>query len=129
MVLGGCGVDIIEVVLVVLFVVQVLVYQIDCIVVVIGEIDYVINGQCMLSIFGGDLLMICIVGIGCVLLVVVVVSCVLLGVVLDNVVLVCCWMKLVGQVVVECSEGLGSFILVFFDVFYYLDVEVVNEEN
>lgn len=70
-----------------------MVWEIGVIVVVIGEMDYVIDGYCIIGIYGGDLLMIKVVGIGCVLLVVVVVCCVLSGDMLENVVFVCYWMK------------------------------------
>lgn len=114
---GGCGVDIIDMVVVVLLVVQVLVCWLVIVVVVIGEVDYVIDGEWVFSVVGGNLLMIWVVGIGCVLLVVVVVSVVLLGDWLENVVVVCGLMKQVGEIVV-CQGGSGSFILVFFDVLY-----------
>ncbi|ECA5588935.1 hydroxyethylthiazole kinase, partial [Salmonella enterica subsp. enterica serovar Kentucky] len=67
MALGGRGVDTTEAALAALPAAQALARQIDCIVVVTGEIDYVTNGQRTLSIPGGDPLMTRIVGTGCAL--------------------------------------------------------------
>ncbi|EDE2632306.1 hydroxyethylthiazole kinase [Salmonella enterica subsp. enterica] len=103
--------------------------QIDCIVVVTGEIDYVTNGQRTLSIPGGDPLMTRIVGTGCALSAVVAASCALPGAALDNVASACCWMKLAGQAAAERSEGPGSFIPAFLDALYHLDVEAANATN
>ncbi|EHC90398.1 Hydroxyethylthiazole kinase [Salmonella enterica subsp. enterica serovar Uganda str. R8-3404] len=108
---------------------QALARQIDCIVVVTGEIDYVTNGQRTLSIPGGDPLMTRIVGTGCALSAVVAASCALPGAALDNVASACCWMKLAGQVAAERSEGPGSFIPAFLDALYHLDVEAANATN
>ncbi|EAZ3422266.1 hydroxyethylthiazole kinase [Salmonella enterica subsp. enterica serovar Albany] len=108
---------------------QALARQIDCIVVVTGEIDYVTNGQRTLSIPGGDPLMTRIVGTGCALSAVVAASCALPGAALDNVASACCWMKLAGQAAAERSEGPGSFIPAFLDALYHLDVEAANATN
>ncbi|EHC86147.1 Hydroxyethylthiazole kinase, partial [Salmonella enterica subsp. enterica serovar Senftenberg str. A4-543] len=108
---------------------QALARQIDCIVVVTGEVDYVTNGQRTLSIPGGDLLMTRIVGTGCALSAVVAASCALPGAALDNVASACCWMKLAGQAAAERSEGPGSFIPAFLDALYHLDVEAANATN
>ncbi|ENU1852031.1 hydroxyethylthiazole kinase [Salmonella enterica] len=120
MALGGRGVDTTE---------AALARQIDCIVVVTGEIDYVTNGQRTLSIPGGDPLMTRIVGTGCALSAVVAASCALPGAALDNVASACCWMKLAGQAAAERSEGPGSFIPAFLDALYHLDVEAANATN
>lgn len=129
MALGGRGVDTTEAALAALPAAQALAHQIDCIVVVTGEIDYVTNGQRTLSIPGGDPLMTRIVGTGCALSAVVAASCALPGAALDNVASACCWMKLAGQAAAERSEGPGSFIPAFLDALYHLDVEAANEEN
>lgn len=92
MALGGRGVDTTEAALAALPAAQALARQIDCIVVVTGEIDYVTNGQRTLSIPGGDPLMTRIVGTGCALSAVVAASCALPGAALDNVASACCWM-------------------------------------
>lgn len=104
MALGGRGVDTTEAALAALPAAQALARQIDCIVVVTGEIDYVTNGQRTLSIPGGDPLMTRIVGTGCALSAVVAASCALPGAALDNVASACCWMKLAGQAAAERSE-------------------------
>lgn len=119
MALGGRGVDTTEAALAALPAAQALARQIDCIVVVTGEIDYVTNGQRTLSIPGGDPLMTRIVGTGCALP----------GAALDNVASACCWMKLAGQAAAERSEGPGSFIPAFLDALYHLDVEAANATN
>ncbi len=129
MALGGRGVDTTEAALAALPAAQALARQIDCIVVVTGEVDYVTNGQRTLSIPGGDPLMTRIVGTGCALSAVVAASCALPGAALDNVASACCWMKLAGQAAAERSEGPGSFIPAFLDALYHLDVEAANEEN
>ncbi|EDC2987222.1 hydroxyethylthiazole kinase [Salmonella enterica] len=139
MALGGRGVDTTEAALAALPAAQALARQIDCIVVVTGEIDYVTNGQRTLSIPGGDPLMTRIVGTGCALSAVVAASCALSAVVaascalpgaaLDNVASACCWMKLAGQAAAERSEGPGSFIPAFLDALYHLDVEAANATN
>lgn len=113
MALGGRGVDTTEAALAALPAAQALARQIDCIVVVTGEVDYVTNGQRTLSIPGGDPLMTRIVGTGCALSAVVAASCALPGAALDNVASACCWMKLAGQAAAERSEGPGSFIPAF----------------
>ncbi|ECB7149460.1 hydroxyethylthiazole kinase [Salmonella enterica] len=127
--LGGRGVDTTEAALAALPAAQALARQIDCIVVVTGEIDYVTNGQRTLSIPGGDPLMTRIVGTGCALSAVVAASCALPGAALDNVASACCWMKLAGQAAAERSEGPGSFIPAFLDALYHLDVEAANATN
>lgn len=129
MALGGRGVDTTEAALAALPAAQALARQIDCIVVVTGEIDYVTNGQRTLSIPGGDPLMTRIVGTGCALSAVVAASCALPGAALDNVASACCWMKLAGQVAAERSEGPGSFIPAFLDALYHLDMEAANATN
>lgn len=129
MALGGRGVDTTEAALAALPAAQALARQIDCIVVVTGEIDYVTNGQRTLSIPGGDPLMTRIVGTGCALSAVVAASCALPGAALDNVASACCWMKLAGQAAAERSEGPGSFIPAFLDALYHLDVEAANATN
>ncbi|CEB52242.1 TPA: hypothetical protein G7161_003489 [Salmonella enterica subsp. enterica serovar Typhi] len=127
--LGGRGVDTTEAALAALPAAQALARQIDCIVVVTGEIDYVTNSQRTLSIPGGDPLMTRIVGTGCALSAVVAASCALPGAALDNVASACCWMKLAGQAAAERSEGPGSFIPAFLDALYHLDVEAANATN
>lgn len=129
MALGGRGVDTTEAALAALPAAQALARQIDCIVVVTGEVDYVTNGQRTLSIPGGDPLMTRIVGTGCALSAVVAASCALPGAALDNVASACCWMKLAGQAAAERSEGPGSFIPAFLDALYHLDVEAANATN
>lgn len=129
MALGGRGVDTTEAALAALPAAQALARQIDCIVVVTGEVDYVTNGQRTLSIPGGDPLMTRIVGTGCALSAVVAASCALPGAALDNVASACCWMKLAGQTAAERSEGPGSFIPAFLDALYHLDVEAANATN
>lgn len=120
---GGRGVDTTDTAIAALPAAQALARQIGTVVAVTGEVDYVTDGQRIVSVNGGDPLMTRVVGTGCALSAVVAASCALQGDRLDNVASACSWMKQAGQIATEHSTGPGSFIPAFLDALYNLNVQ------
>lgn len=120
---GGRGVDTTDTAIAALPAAQALARQIGTVVAVTGEVDYVTDGQRIVSVNGGDPLMTRVVGTGCALSAVVAASCALQGDRLDNVASACSWMKQAGQIATEQSTGPGSFIPAFLDALYNLNVQ------
>lgn len=119
---GGRGVDTTDTAAAALPAAQALARQLDTVVAVTGEVDYVTNGQRTVSVTGGDPLMTRVVGTGCALSAVVAASCSLPGDRLDNVAAACAFMKRAGgQAAVQ--RGPGSFVPAFLDALYALDGE------
>ncbi|WP_249360401.1 hydroxyethylthiazole kinase, partial [Citrobacter sp. wls707] len=102
---------------------QELARQVETIVVVTGEVDYVTDGLRTVCVNGGDPLMTRVVGTGCALSAVVAASCALPGDRLDNVASACSWMKQAGQIATQQSTGPGSFVPVFLDALYNLNAQ------
>lgn len=120
---GGRGVDTTDTAIAALPAAQALARQIGTVVAVTGEVDYVTDGQRIVSVNGGDPLMTRVVGTGCALSAVVAASCALQGDRLDNVASACSWMKQAGQIATEHSTGPGSFIPAFLDALYNLNAQ------
>lgn len=120
---GGRGVDTTDTAATALPAAQALARQLDTVVAVTGEVDYVTNGQRTVAVTGGDPLMTRVVGTGCALSAVVAASCALAGDRLDNVAAACAFMKRAGGMA-AAQNGPGSFIPAFLDALYTLDGEV-----
>lgn len=97
--------------------------QTGAVVAVSGEVDHITDGERMLAVPGGDLLMTRVVGTGCALSAVVAASCALPGDRLTNVASACCIMAQAGSQAVAASQGPGSFVPAFLDALYRLDGE------
>ena len=120
---GGRGVDTTDTPAAALGAAQELARQVETIVVVTGEVDYVTDGLRTVCVNGGDPLMTRVVGTGCALSAVVAASCALPGGRLDNVASACSWMKQAGQIATQQSTGPGSFVPVFLDALYNLNAQ------
>ena len=118
---GGRGVDTTDTAASAVPAAQALARQINTIVVVTGEVDYITDGQRTRTVTGGDPLMTRVVGTGCALSAVVAASCSLPGDRLDNIAAACGWMKRAGTVAVAQSRGPGSFASAFLDALYTLE--------
>ncbi|RBP15354.1 hydroxyethylthiazole kinase [Pseudocitrobacter faecalis] len=121
---GGRGVDTTDTAAAALPAAQALARQINTIVAVTGEVDYVTDGQRVVAVTGGDLLMTRVVGTGCALSAVVAASCALPGDRLDNVASACAFMKLAGGRAAQ-DNGSGSFVPAFLDALYALNGEAL----
>lgn len=84
---------------------------------VTGEVDYVTDGERVLSVAGGNPLMTRVVGTGCALSAVVAASAALPGDRLENVAAACGLMKQAGEIAAR-QGGPGSFIPAFLDALY-----------
>ncbi|MBJ3816972.1 hydroxyethylthiazole kinase [Shimwellia pseudoproteus] len=91
------------------------------VVAVTGEVDYITDGERLLAVPGGDLLMTRVVGTGCALSAVVAACCALPGNRLENVAGACRIMSYAGSQAVARSQGPGSFVAAFLDALYQLD--------
>ena len=87
------------------------------VVAVTGEVDYVTDGERVLSVAGGNPLMTRVVGTGCALSAVVAASAALPGDRLENVAAACGLMKQAGEIAAR-QGGPGSFIPAFLDALY-----------
>ena len=87
------------------------------VVAVTGEVDYVTDGERVLSVAGGSALMTRVVGTGCALSAVVAASAALPGDRLENVAAACGLMKQAGEIAAR-QGGPGSFIPAFLDALY-----------
>ncbi|HCL6648197.1 TPA: hydroxyethylthiazole kinase [Raoultella ornithinolytica] len=96
---------------------QALARQINTIVAVTGEVDYVTDGQRTRAVSGGDRLMTRIVGTGCALSAVVAASTAMPGDRLENVAAACGLMKQAGGAAAR-GRGPGSFTPAFLDALY-----------
>lgn len=96
---------------------QALARQLTTIVAVTGEVDYVTDGERVLSVAGGNPLMTRVVGTGCALSAVVAASAALPGDRLENVAAACGLMKQAGEIAAR-QGGPGSFIPAFLDALY-----------
>jgi len=121
---GGRGVDTTDTAASALPAAQALARQLDTVVAVTGEVDYITNGQRTVAVTGGDPLMTRVVGTGCALSAVVAASCALAGDRLDNVAAACAFMKRAGGIA-ALQKGPGSFIPAFLDALYTLDGEAL----
>lgn len=118
---GGRGVDTTNTAADALPAAQALARQINTIVAVTGEVDYVTDGHRTRSVAGGDSLMTRVVGTGCALSAVVAASCSLPGDRLDNVAAACDFMKRAGAIAAAQSRGPGSFASHFLDALWNLE--------
>ncbi|EJD6309367.1 TPA: hydroxyethylthiazole kinase [Raoultella ornithinolytica] len=114
---GGRGVDTTDTAAAALPAAQALARQINTIVAVTGEVDYVTDGQRTRAVSGGDRLMTRIVGTGCALSAVVAASTAMPGDRLENVAAACGLMKQAGGAAAR-GRGPGSFTPAFLDALY-----------
>ncbi|EOV0604076.1 hydroxyethylthiazole kinase [Klebsiella pneumoniae] len=96
---------------------QALARRLATVVAVTGEVDYVTDGERVLSVAGGNPLMTRVVGTGCALSAVVAASAALPGDRLENVAAACGLMKQAGEIAAR-QGGPGSFIPAFLDALY-----------
>lgn len=96
---------------------QALARRLATVVAVTGEVDYVTDGERVLSVSGGNPLMTRVVGTGCALSAVVAASAALPGDRLENVAAACGLMKQAGEIAAR-QGGPGSFIPAFLDALY-----------
>lgn len=115
---GGRGVDTTDTAAAALPAAQALARQINTLIAVTGEVDYVTDGRRTVRVTGGASLMTRVVGTGCALSAVVAASCSLPGDRLDNVAAACAMMKRAGGIATENSQGPGSFVPAFIDALY-----------
>lgn len=114
---GGRGVDTTDTAVAALPAAQALARQLNTVVAVTGEVDYVTDGQRTRMVTGGDLLMTRVVGTGCALSAVVAAAAAMPGDRLENIVAACGLMKLAGGKAAQ-RGGPGSFIPTFLDALY-----------
>ena len=114
---GGRGVDTTDTAATALPAAQALARQLNTVVAVTGEVDYITDGQRTRMVTGGDPLMTRVVGTGCALSAVVAASTAMPGDRLENVAAACGLMKLAGGKAAQ-RGGPGSFIPAFLDALY-----------
>ncbi|EOW6836058.1 hydroxyethylthiazole kinase [Klebsiella pneumoniae] len=114
---GGRGVDTTDTAAAALPAAQALARRLATVVAVTGEVDYVTDGERVLSVAGGNPLMTRVVGTGCALSAVVAASAALPGNRLENVAAACGLMKQAGEIAAR-QGGPGSFIPAFLDALY-----------
>ncbi|WP_434639793.1 hydroxyethylthiazole kinase [Klebsiella sp. I138] len=114
---GGRGVDTTDTAAAALPAAQALARQINTIVAVTGEVDYITDGQRTRTVSGGDVLMTRVVGTGCALSAVVAASTAMPGDRLENVAAACGLMKQAGGAA-ALGRGPGSFTPAFLDALY-----------
>ncbi|MCS4273898.1 MULTISPECIES: hydroxyethylthiazole kinase [Raoultella] len=114
---GGRGVDTTDTAAAALPAARALARQLNTVVAVTGEVDYVTDGQRTCAVSGGDPLMTRVVGTGCALSAVVAASTALPGDRLENVAAACGLMKLAGGRAAR-QGGPGSFTPAFLDALY-----------
>ena len=114
---GGRGVDTTDTVAAALPAAQALARQLNTVVAVTGEVDYVTDGQRTRAVTGGDPLMTRVVGTGCALSAVVAAAAAMPGDRLENVAAACGLMKLAGGKA-ALQGGPGSFTPAFLDALY-----------
>ncbi len=114
---GGRGVDTTDTAAAALPAAQALARRLATVVAVTGEVDYVTDGERVLSVAGGNPLMTRVVGTGCALSAVVAASAALPGDRLENVAAACGLMKQAGAIAAR-QGGPGSFIPAFLDALY-----------
>jgi hydroxyethylthiazole kinase len=108
---GGRGVDTTDTAAAALPAAQALARQLNTVVAVTGEVDYVTDGQRTRAVTGGDPLMTRVVGTGCALSAVVAAAAAMPGDRLENVAAACGLMKLAGKAALQ--GGPGSFTPAF----------------
>ncbi|WP_158208852.1 hydroxyethylthiazole kinase [Klebsiella pneumoniae] len=114
---GGRGVDTTDTAAAALPAAQALARRLATVVAVTGEVDYVTDGERVLSVAGGNPLMTRVVGTGCALSAVAAASAALPGDRLENVAAACGLMKQAGEIAAR-QGGPGSFIPAFLDALY-----------
>ncbi|HHG8773988.1 TPA: hydroxyethylthiazole kinase [Raoultella planticola] len=114
---GGRGVDTTDTAAAALPAAQALARQLNSVVAVTGEVDYVTDGQRTRMVTGGDALMTRVVGTGCALSAVVAASVALPGDSLENVAAACGLMKQAGGQAAR-QGGPGSFTPALLDALY-----------
>ena len=114
---GGRGVDTTDTAAAALPAAQALARQLNTVVAVTGEVDYVTDGQRTRAVTGGDPLMTRVVGTGCALSAVVAAAAAMPGDRLENVAAACGLMKLAGGKA-ALQGGPGSFTPAFLDALY-----------
>ena len=114
---GGRGVDTTDTAAAALPAAQALARQLNTVVAVTGEVDYVTDGQRIRMVTGGDPLMTRVVGTGCALSAVVAAAAAMPGDRLENVAAACGLMKLAGGKAAQ-QGGPGSFTPAFLDALY-----------
>lgn len=95
------------------------------IVAVSGEVDYVTDGERIIAVSGGDVLMTRVVGTGCALSATVAAFCALPGDRLTHVAVACQVMATAGSCAAGCASGPGSFQPAFLDALWQLDAEAL----
>ena len=114
---GGRGVDTTDTAAAALPAAQALARQLNTVVAVTGEVDYVTDGQRTRAVTGGDPLMTRVVGTGCALSAVVAAAAAMPGDRLEHVAAACGLMKLAGGKA-ALQGGPGSFTPAFLDALY-----------
>ncbi|MTD42663.1 hydroxyethylthiazole kinase [Erwinia sp. CPCC 100877] len=122
---GGCGVDSTDSALIALPAACHLARESGAVVAVTGEVDYITDGERILEVPGGDLMMTRVVGTGCALSAVTAACCALPGARLGNVAAGCRMMARAGELAAARSQGPGSFVPQFLDALWQLDGEVL----
>lgn len=114
---GGRGVDTTDSAAAALPAAQMLARQLNTVVAVTGEVDYITDGARSLVVSGGDVLMTRVVGTGCALSAVVAASTAMPADRLENVAAACGLMKIAGGKAAQ-RGGPGSFVPAFLDALY-----------
>lgn len=122
---GGRGVDTMESASAAIPAARALARQTGAVVAVTGETDYVTDGERVLAVPGGDILMTRVVGTGCALSAVVAACCALPGNRLEHVAAACRIMSAAGSQAVTTCRGPGSFVADFLDALYQLDARTL----
>lgn len=112
---GGKGVDSLNSTDDALPAAKLLAKQVNTIVAISGEVDYITDGERVIAVQGGNPLMTRVVGTGCALSAVVAACCALPGDKLTNVASACAIMKRAGEAASQRCRGTGSFIPEFLD--------------
>ncbi len=122
---GGRGVDSTDSTRVALPAARQLARESGAVVAVTGEVDYITDGERILEVPGGDIMMTRVVGTGCALSALTAACCALPGERLENVAAGCRIMTRAGEIAVARSQGPGSFVPRFLDALWQLNEEVL----
>lgn len=126
---GGRGVDTTQTAQDALSAARELAQRSGAIVAVTGEVDYVTDGERLLSVTGGDALMTRVVGTGCALSAVVAAACALPGSRIENVAAACGMFARAGKQASDRCQGPGSFPSLFLDALYHLSTEARHDTH
>jgi hydroxyethylthiazole kinase len=122
---GGRGVDSTDSALAALPAAQALARRYGAVVAVTGEVDYLTDGERVLSVEGGYPVMTRVVGTGCALSAVAAACCALPGDRLTHVGAACAIMARAGEQAARQSRGPGSFVPAFLDALWSLNGEAL----